>query len=109
MKRNYINLALVFLFMSFNLLWGATADTLETADGPVKIRPIKHASLMLEFRGKVIHIDPWSQADYTGLPKADMIIITDVRQDHMDPVKINDLKKPGTVIVAPSRCGQDSE
>jgi L-ascorbate metabolism protein UlaG (beta-lactamase superfamily) len=57
---------------------------------------------MLEFGGKVIHIDPWGQGDYTGLPRADVIFITDIHGDHMDPAKIADLKKDGTVIVAPA-------
>jgi L-ascorbate metabolism protein UlaG (beta-lactamase superfamily) len=102
MKISYLNLASVSLFMSCHLLWSATVDSIETVDGPLKIRPIKHASLMLEFKGKFIHVDPWNQGDYTGLPKADMILITDIHQDHMDPAKINDLKKTGTVILAPA-------
>jgi L-ascorbate metabolism protein UlaG (beta-lactamase superfamily) len=69
-----------------------TPDTLSTSKGKLKITPIKHASVMLEFGGKVIHIDPWSQGDYTGLPKADVILITDVHGDHMDPAKIAEIK-----------------
>jgi len=61
-----------------------TSDTVSTSQGPLKITPIKHASVMLEFGGKVIHVDPWSQGDYTGLPKADVIFITDIHGDHMD-------------------------
>ncbi len=84
------------------LLAAATADTISTSKGPLKITPIKHASVMLEFGGKVIHVDPWSQGDYTGLPKADVIFITDIHGDHMDPAKIAEIKKEGTVIVAPA-------
>ena len=36
---------------------------------------------MLEFDGKIIHIDPWSQADYTGIPQADFILITHTHAD----------------------------
>ncbi|MBM3803138.1 MAG: MBL fold metallo-hydrolase [Acidimicrobiia bacterium] len=82
------------------------SDTISTSQGPLKITPVKHASVMLEFGGKVIHVDPWSQGDYTGLPKADVIFITDVHGDHMDPAKISDLKKEGTVIVAPTAVAQ---
>jgi L-ascorbate metabolism protein UlaG (beta-lactamase superfamily) len=84
------------------LLAAVPADTISTSKGPLKITPIKHASVMLEFGGKVIHVDPWSQGDYTGLPKADVIFITDIHGDHMDPPKIADIKKEGTVIVAPA-------
>ena len=56
---------------------------------------------MLEWSGKVIHVDPWSKGDYAGLPKADLILITDIHGDHMDPTAIAALKKEGTIIVAP--------
>ena len=102
MKRNDFRLAVILLIVSCDWLFAAQADTIETAHGPLKITPIKHASLMLEFQGKVIHIDPWSQGDYSGLPKADVIMITDIHGDHMDPAKINEVKKSGTVIVAPA-------
>ena len=51
------------------------ADVVETSAGPLKITPLYHGSVMLEFGGKIIHVDPWSQADYTGLPQADLIVI----------------------------------
>jgi hypothetical protein len=35
--------------------------------------------------GKVVHIDPWSSGNYDGLPPADLILITDIHGDHMDP------------------------
>jgi L-ascorbate metabolism protein UlaG (beta-lactamase superfamily) len=92
----------VFLASAMPLMAALTSDTVSTSQGPLKITPIKHASVMLEFGGKVIHVDPWSQGDYTGLPKADVIFITDIHGDHMDPAKIAEIKKDGTVIVAPA-------
>lgn len=77
------------------------ADVVKTASGDLKITPITHGSVMLEWSGKVIHVDPWSQGDYTGLPKADLILVTDIHGDHMDPKAIAALKKEGTIIVAP--------
>ncbi|MEW5975957.1 MAG: MBL fold metallo-hydrolase [Acidobacteriota bacterium] len=99
------------IWMTLLTLLGASAvwaqsDTLSTADGPLKITPIKHGSLMLEFKNKTIHVDPWSQGDYTGLPKADLILITDIHGDHMDPAKIKDLKKSETVIISPQAVAQ---
>ena len=38
------------------------ADVVETSKGPLKITPLYHGSVMLEFGGKIIHVDPWSQA-----------------------------------------------
>ena len=82
--------------------WSHSTDTIETQEGPLQITPIRHASLMLEFKGIVIHVDPWSQGDYRGLPKADLILITDIHPDHLDLSKIMELSKPETKILAPS-------
>jgi L-ascorbate metabolism protein UlaG (beta-lactamase superfamily) len=82
-------------------LW-AQADTFPTSLGELKITPVRHASVMLEVKGQVWHIDPWSQADYSALSKADVILITDVHGDHMDPKAIEQVKKASTVIVAPA-------
>src|SRR6266853_929486 len=77
------------------------ADVVETSKGPLKITPLYHGSVMLEFGGKVIHIDPWGQADYTGIPQADMILITHSHADHMDPAILKTLRKDATILVAP--------
>src|SRR5271169_7011580 len=96
----------ILLLTGATLAFGAAtpnhqADIVETSRGPLKITPLFHGSVMLEFGGKIIHIDPWSQADYSGLPQADLILITHTHADHMDPMLINKLKKPGTIILAP--------
>jgi L-ascorbate metabolism protein UlaG (beta-lactamase superfamily) len=77
------------------------SDTIETSAGALKLTPLYHGSVMLEFGGKVIHVDPWSQADYTGLPPADLLVITHTHADHMDAAQIKALKKDTTVIVTP--------
>jgi len=72
-----------------------------TSKGVVKITPIQHASLMIEGGGKVIHVDPTSPGNYEGLPAADLILITDIHGDHMDPKAIAKVTKEGTMILAP--------
>lgn len=76
-------------------------DTLKTSGGDLEITFIGHGTLMLTFAGKVIHIDPWSQlADYTKLPKADIILVTHEHRDHLDPKAIKTLQKDGTTVIA---------
>jgi L-ascorbate metabolism protein UlaG (beta-lactamase superfamily) len=65
------------------------------------ITPINHASLMIEGGGKIIQIDPTGAGDYEGLPHADIILITDIHGDHMDPKVLPKVEKEGTVIFAP--------
>src|ERR1700686_3023532 len=77
------------------------ADVIQTSRGELRITPIYHGSVMLEFGGTVIHVDPWSQGDFTGLPPADLIVITHTHQDHLDRAMVDQLKKPDTIIVGP--------
>ncbi len=88
----------VLLLTSVSLAFGAAApnhqaDVVETSKGPLKITPLYHGSVMLEFDGKIIHVDPWGQADYTGIPKADLIVITHTHADHMDAALLKTLRK----------------
>ena len=87
------------------LAW-AGDDVVKTSQGDVSITPIQHGSVMLQIDGEVWHVDPWSRADYSSRPKADVILITDIHGDHMDPKAIAALKKPSTVIVAPKAVAE---
>ncbi len=78
------------------------ADVIKTSVGDVRIMPLYHGSVMLEFGGKVIDVDPWSQGDYTGLPQADLIVVTHTHADHLDRPMIDKLHKSETIIVGPS-------
>lgn len=76
-------------------------DVLKTSLGELTITPITHGSLLLEVAGKAIYVDPWSQGDFQNRPKADLILITDIHQDHMDPKAISLIQGEKTQIVAP--------
>jgi L-ascorbate metabolism protein UlaG (beta-lactamase superfamily) len=90
--------------IALNSAWGAAipnrqSDVVQTSRGPLRLTPLYHGSVMLEFAGKVIHVDPWGQADYAGIPQADMILITHTHADHMDPAMIKTLRKESTIVV----------
>lgn len=70
-------------------------------EGEIIVTPIIHASLQLEFGGKVIHVDPTSTGDYTKAKQADLILVTDIHPDHLDPAAIARIRKPGAPVVAP--------
>ena len=76
-------------------------DIIPTNSGNLQITPIYHASVLLQWKDKAIYVDPVSTGKYAGLPKADLILITDIHGDHMDPKELDQLKKEGTIIIAP--------
>jgi len=82
-------------------------DIIKTSAGDLKITFIGHSSLMFGFNGKIIHVDPVSrEADYTEMPKADLILLTHEHGDHFDPKVINILKKEGTQLVLTKACAE---
>lgn len=85
---------------------GRATDTIVTAKGEVRITPIFHASTLLEVGGQAVYVDPFSKGDFSGLPKADFILITDVHGDHLDAKAIDAIGKPATRIVAPKAAGK---
>src|SRR5262245_13308900 len=67
-------------------------DTVATSKGDLTIVPITHGTVLFQFGGKNLYVDPWSKGNYEGKPKADLILITDIHQDHFDPPAIDNLK-----------------
>lgn len=82
-------------------------DIIKTGAGNLKIAFIGHATLMFTFKGKVIHVDPVSrEADYTHMPRADLILVTHEHGDHFDIKLIEILRKEGTELVLTKVCAE---
>jgi L-ascorbate metabolism protein UlaG (beta-lactamase superfamily) len=96
-------LMLAYAFVAVSSLAHAVANpqTFKTSSGEVRITPLYHASTLIEAGGKTIYLDPAKPAKIAGAPKADLILITHIHQDHMDPAYIAELSKAGTDILAP--------
>jgi len=82
-------------------------DAFRTSAGELVITVVGHATLMMTWGGKVLHIDPVTgQADYAKLPKADLILVTHEHADHLDPAAIGPIRTRGTAVLAPETAAR---
>lgn len=82
-------------------------DIVNTDAGDLRICFIGHGTLMFTFKDMVIHVDPVSrEADYTKMPKADLILLTHEHGDHLDTKAIDVLKKEGTELIQTETCAK---
>jgi L-ascorbate metabolism protein UlaG (beta-lactamase superfamily) len=80
----------------------APADTLITDHGPLMVHPFGHASLVLEWRDRVIAVDPVGDARrYRHLPRPHLILVTHRHGDHFDADAVRDLAGERTVVITP--------
>ncbi|MCK4941243.1 MBL fold metallo-hydrolase [candidate division WOR-3 bacterium] len=107
-----INLAAISLFIVCLVIPVMTIedfekDVIETSAGDLEVTFIGHGTLMFRFDGKTIHIDPWSRlADYSKLPKADLILLTHDHGDHLDPVALQQSRTESTVVLLTEICAE---
>lgn len=86
---------------------GFETDTIPTSKGDLRITFIGHGTLMFEFDGKVVHVDPVSRyADYSKMPKADVVLVTHEHGDHLDKNAIGKITKKDTIVVLTKECAR---
>ncbi|MDD3146520.1 MAG: MBL fold metallo-hydrolase [Candidatus Riflebacteria bacterium] len=89
---------------------GYKSDIIKGKTGDIKLTFIGHATLMIEHKGNVIHVDPWTKlADYAKLPQADMLLLTHEHQDHFDTAAIEQVKKVGTTVIYTEVIGEQRD
>ena len=80
-------------------------DTIRTSKGDLRITFIGHGTLMFRFNELVIHVDPVGRyADYSKMPKADIILVTHEHGDHLDAEAIKKIVMEDTVVVLTAAC-----
>ncbi|MGA3042792.1 MAG: MBL fold metallo-hydrolase [Bryobacteraceae bacterium] len=80
-------------------------DLFSTALGPVMIAPVHHASLVIQGAGRVVYVDPSSEANYRGFAKADLVLITAADADHFDPAIFARGPTKNAPIIGPVEIG----
>jgi L-ascorbate metabolism protein UlaG (beta-lactamase superfamily) len=78
-------------------------DRIATADGDLEIHPVNHASFVMRWKETTIAVDPVGDAGaYKSFPKANVILLTDIHQDHLNAKTLEAVAGDSTKIVAPT-------
>jgi L-ascorbate metabolism protein UlaG (beta-lactamase superfamily) len=81
----------------------ATPDVIETNEGSITIQPILHGTLVLQWNGKTIYVDPYGGADaFKGIDAPDLILITDIHGDHTNLKTLKGLDTKKATFIVPS-------
>src|SRR5215203_4112644 len=84
-----------------------TPDTIATSEGNVIVQPVFHATVVLEWNGKCIYVDPYNGAEaYKTLKKPDLVLITDIHGDHMDIKTLQALDLSSATLIAPQAVAE---
>ncbi len=89
--------------LSLQVLDAVAADNqIATDGGVVTIRPIEHATFVLEWAGQRVAVDPVGGAEaFAPIQTVDLILITDIHGDHLSLETVAALTAAGTKIIAP--------
>jgi L-ascorbate metabolism protein UlaG (beta-lactamase superfamily) len=102
-----MGLCLLFVFSLGVSAQTYEEDIIKTSAGDLKIAFIGHGTLMFQFGDTVIHVDPVSrEADYSNMPKADLILVTHEHGDHLDGDVIKTLSTEKTELVYTAKCAE---
>jgi L-ascorbate metabolism protein UlaG (beta-lactamase superfamily) len=82
----------------------ATPDTI----GDLTVMPLYHGTVALQAGGKTWVVDPWGKAPLGDL-KADVVLVTDIHPDHLDPAALDQVRKEGTIVVAPKAVADQTK
>lgn len=80
-----------------------TAEPVGTsADTGVKVHPIHHSALVLEWANYSFYVDPHGGVErFKGQPPPDVILITDIHGDHLDTATLRALDLSKARLIAP--------
>ncbi|OBX18410.1 MULTISPECIES: MBL fold metallo-hydrolase [Bizionia] len=68
----------------------------------IKITPVEHASMVINFNDISIYVDPVGEAiRYAGFKSPTFIIITDIHGDHLDVKTLEAINTTNSIIIGP--------
>lgn len=94
---------LLYFFLLSHLAAFGQSDTLQTRQGQLIITPIQHGSLVLEYKGSTIYVDPYSGGEsYKAVKSPGLILITDIHGDHLDKETLGELNLKEASFIVPA-------
>ena len=82
-------------------------DHIATSEGDLIVHPINHATFVMSWKDETIYVDPVGASKrFGGLPKPDLILVTDIHGDHLSPETLEAVAEAKTTIVAPSAVAE---
>lgn len=96
------------LFLLFAAAPALAQTTPETSTvGELTVRPVQHATFVLTHGETTIYVDPVGGAEaFAGVATPDLILITDIHGDHLDPATVGAVAGEDTAIVAPQAVAE---
>ncbi len=105
MRTKILFIFFIATSMTVSAQGGFESDVFENAGGDLRVTFIGHASLLFQFGGLNIYVDPDGRlADFGKMPKADLVLVTHEHGDHFDPQAIEALRQAGTSVFTSPGC-----
>ncbi len=77
-------------------------DELATAAGPLVVHPLEHATMVLEWNGRTVAVDPVGGGPrFAEFPAPGLVLITHQHGDHLSVETVEAIAADSTAIIAP--------
>ena len=86
-----------------SVISGQAADKNKTANGDLTVHPVKHGTVVFQWDGKTVFVDPvGGAAPFKKFGTPDVVLVTDIHGDHFNKDTLTAVVKEMTVVIAPS-------
>ena len=115
----FFSLPMVFFFILLHIQCKNRADQQDSGQDPtasktekqspeIRINPISHATMILQFGDLDIYVDPvGSPSDYSSYPEPDLILVTDIHGDHFSLETLEGLNTQNAKIIVPQTVADE--
>ncbi|MBD3615108.1 MAG: MBL fold metallo-hydrolase [Gracilimonas sp.] len=102
---------LIFALLPFGFIQAQLnnhPDHIKTENGELIIHPILHGTIVFEWNGLNIYVDPYGSKDlYEGKADPDLILITHPHGDHLNLETLNSLNTEGATFIVPQAVADE--